>query len=198
MKIILISLFVAIISISCNSTDPEIKEKKKGHLMRKAFRLIVFILIFSQFVGCLYQVNRGDYYTTDKFNNKVNELCFEQDVRIVTTDSLVYSGMNFQISDSTSTFVDQNTGSEKVIPLKNIISVSFNSFSSGILKSLTAGIFASIALLMLWDTFKGENNDNPETSLLVLPIILLPGPVISFAVLVIDGYEIQINISKTN
>lgn len=165
--------------------------------MKRTIKLIVYILIFSQFAGCLYQVNRDDYSSTYKFNKKVNELCFEQGVKIVTTDSIIYSGKYFHITDSTSTFLDQNTGIEKIIPTKNINTVSFKSFSSGILKSLTAGVFASIALLMLWETFKSDYYHHFPASMngiLILPL----GPVTSFCVLAIDGYEIQININKTN
>lgn len=167
--------------------------------MRKIIkiRFLVYFLIFSHFIGCLYQVNRSNYNDERTFFDKVNDLCYQQEVNIVTNDSNNYLAKNFTISDTTSTFIDQRSGREKIILTKDINLITFKSFSSGLFKSVLIGSIAGVGLGLFLgqfaESFFGRRLEAP--GLIYIPITGIVGAIIGITIMGIDGYEIQIKIN---
>jgi hypothetical protein len=157
-------------------------------------RFLVYFFIFSHFIGCLYQVKRSNYDDESTFFNKVNDLCYQQEVNIVTNDSNNYFGNKFTISDTTATFVDHDSGSEKIILTKNIKLISFKSFSSGLFESAAAGSIAGVGLgLFLGQFAESFFSRRPEIpGIIYIPITGIIGAIIGITIMGINGYEIQI------
>ncbi|MDT3695716.1 MAG: hypothetical protein ROY99_04935 [Ignavibacterium sp.] len=163
-------------------------------MVKKKIEYVLYLIVFIQLSGCTYNVSRYDFDAPLTFYDRVNELCYQQEVNIVTDDSSFYFGTNFIISDSTSSFFNINTGNEKIILTQSINYLAFKSHSYGLLKNATAGAIAGVGLGLFLGQFSeslfGKKQEVP--ALLYVPIVGIAGAVITTAIIWVLGNEVII------
>ena len=158
----------------------------------KRIIFIVSLLIFIQFTGCNSHIYRSDFDSPITFYDKVNELCFQQEVNVFTYNGNKYIGNDFTISESTSSFLDKITSCEKIILTENIHYISFKSYSGNLTKSAVGGAIAGVGSGLLLSQF-AKRAEIP--AIIYVPVTGIVGTVIGVAVGVIYGNEIIIQIN---
>jgi hypothetical protein len=81
---------------------------RQNLLEMKKFCFFLILISSVLLAGCNYKIRKSEYLNSQEFRNRVNKLCENEEVQILTIDSTRYFALHLQMtSDSVITFTEK-------------------------------------------------------------------------------------------
>ena len=116
-------------------------------LMKKTISLLLIISIFI--TSCTHTISRPSIESESDYYNLVNKRCEgRNDLRITTINGLQYEGHDLEVMADSTHFRLNETGKPISIVTKEIKSISYHKWFSGILEGFILGTLSGLAIVL--------------------------------------------------